>query len=121
MSEVVHRCPPGDEALTPCCRFSPLELPFDDRLTTDPELVTCQGRVKRELTSSEKASLAVDAAELLTHRINASIVRKLAESDPYVVDDGSCFHCGGLNLGISTDVSHRPGCLWLEANKAVGE
>lgn len=41
---VVHRCPTGDAATTPCCGRSPLELPRTDRLTEDAELVTCAGR-----------------------------------------------------------------------------
>jgi hypothetical protein len=40
--EVVHRTPPGDEALTPCCHRSPLELPRRDRMTNVAELVTCR-------------------------------------------------------------------------------
>ncbi len=40
--EVVHLCPPGDENLTPCCGRSPLGL-IGDRITLDPELVTCRG------------------------------------------------------------------------------
>lgn len=38
----VHACPPGDEALTPCCGRSPFEL-LADRMTLHDELVTCRG------------------------------------------------------------------------------
>jgi len=43
-SEIVHACPPGDKLLTPCCGQSPHELPFSDRMTLDPALVTCGGK-----------------------------------------------------------------------------
>lgn len=43
VEETVHACPEDDDALTPCCGFSPFELPRTDRLTLDPELVTCDG------------------------------------------------------------------------------
>lgn len=41
MTGVVHACPPGDEGVTPCCHVPPFELPMTDRMTLDPELVTC--------------------------------------------------------------------------------
>jgi len=37
---VVHRCPPGDAALMPCCGRTPFEVP-GDRMTTSLALVTC--------------------------------------------------------------------------------
>lgn len=40
-SEVVHRCPPGKESLTPCCGETPFELNPMSRMTLDPSLVTC--------------------------------------------------------------------------------
>jgi hypothetical protein len=39
--EVIHACPPGDEGLMPCCERTPFEVPEDDRMTLDPEQVTC--------------------------------------------------------------------------------
>lgn len=42
LGEVVHACPLGHDARTPCCRRSPSELPMDHRMTTDPDLVTCR-------------------------------------------------------------------------------
>lgn len=39
---VVHRCPPGDSGVTPCCGRTPFELPRTDRMTDDPRLVTCR-------------------------------------------------------------------------------
>jgi len=38
---VTHLCPPTGQALTPCCGRSPFELPRTDRITLDPNLVTC--------------------------------------------------------------------------------
>lgn len=42
MTETVHRCPPGDAPVTPCCGRSPFELPDTDRMTEQAHLVTCQ-------------------------------------------------------------------------------
>lgn len=41
MTEIVHAAPRGGEALTPCCRLTPFELPRTDRMTNDPSLVSC--------------------------------------------------------------------------------
>jgi len=51
--EVVHRCPPGDSALTPCCGKSPFELPRTDRLTVHDEQVTCRSGSSEEGSPSE--------------------------------------------------------------------
>lgn len=40
----VHQCPPVGYGLTPCCGKAPFELPRYDRITTDPELVTCNSK-----------------------------------------------------------------------------
>jgi hypothetical protein len=41
-TEVVHACPPDGSGLTPCCGRTPFELPRTDRMTDDPDMVTCQ-------------------------------------------------------------------------------
>lgn len=42
MSEsVTHLTPEGDDAETPCCGTPVFELPRDDRMTADPNAVTC--------------------------------------------------------------------------------
>lgn len=41
--ETTHQCPPLGEALTPCCGRATLELPRTDRITTNPDAVTCRG------------------------------------------------------------------------------
>lgn len=41
MTDTVHAGPNDDEGVTPCCGKSPFELPGDDRMTYDPEKVTC--------------------------------------------------------------------------------
>lgn len=41
----VHACPPGDEGWMPCCHRTPFEIPRWHRMTNDPDLVTCQGRL----------------------------------------------------------------------------
>jgi hypothetical protein len=38
---VIHACPVGDGALTPCCGKSPFELPGTSRMSVDASLVTC--------------------------------------------------------------------------------
>lgn len=40
--DLVHLCPPGDEAQMPCCGGWPLER-IGERVTADPALVTCPG------------------------------------------------------------------------------
>lgn len=39
-----HACPPDGSGLTPCCGRTPFELPRTDRITNDPEHVTCVPR-----------------------------------------------------------------------------
>ena len=41
----VHRCPPAGESVMPCCGLTPFEVPRGDRMTGDPALVTCTGRM----------------------------------------------------------------------------
>ncbi len=37
----VHASPPNGLTRMPCCDRTPFEAPRTDRITTDPELVTC--------------------------------------------------------------------------------
>lgn len=37
----VHACPPVGLGTTPCCMRTPMELPPNDQITTDPAQVTC--------------------------------------------------------------------------------
>jgi hypothetical protein len=46
--EIVHLAPPDNQALMPCCGRTPFELSNTDRLTLDPELVTCRAAVPGE-------------------------------------------------------------------------
>lgn len=39
----VHACPPDGSSTMPCCGRTPFEVPPTDRMTVQPELVTCQG------------------------------------------------------------------------------
>ena len=41
---VVHVCPPDGTGITPCCGHTPYDLPANDRITTLPDLVTCDIR-----------------------------------------------------------------------------
>lgn len=43
---VVHGCPPSGSSMTPCCGKHPLELPMIDRLSVNPDYVTCIGTVR---------------------------------------------------------------------------
>lgn len=38
-----HRVPPGDSNVMPCCGRTPFEVPREERVTGDNDLVTCQG------------------------------------------------------------------------------
>lgn len=40
---VVHACPPDDSGLMPCCLRNPMDVAPTDRITRDPQQVTCQG------------------------------------------------------------------------------
>jgi hypothetical protein len=40
--EVVHLCPEAGGAMR-CCGLTPFDVPRSDRVTTDPQLVTCGG------------------------------------------------------------------------------
>lgn len=43
---VVHGCPPSGSSMTSCCGKHPLELPLTDRLSVNPDYVTCIGTVR---------------------------------------------------------------------------
>lgn len=45
MAETTHACPSGlfGVGVTPCCGKTVFELPHDDRIASDPGLVTCTG------------------------------------------------------------------------------
>lgn len=40
-AEMTHKCPREGQFVTPCCGRPPSELPWSDRMTLDPSLVTC--------------------------------------------------------------------------------
>lgn len=42
MPEVTHQCPPTGGSVMPCCGKTPFEVSQWDRITLDPELVTCR-------------------------------------------------------------------------------
>jgi len=42
-AETVHLCPHAGRSVMPCCGKLVLEAPRTDRITLDPELVTCGG------------------------------------------------------------------------------
>ncbi len=42
--EVVHACPPDGSGVMPCCGRTPFEC-MADRMTSDPDLVTCIERL----------------------------------------------------------------------------
>lgn len=50
-----HACPVDGSGVTPCCGYSPFELPRGDMMTTDGDRVTC-GREQR--CAREGCSLA---------------------------------------------------------------
>lgn len=60
---LVHQCPPGSADRTPCCERSPWDLPFGDRITVDPALVTC-GRQPVEMTVAEADRLIANLQAL---------------------------------------------------------
>lgn len=36
-----HRCPPDGSGVMPCCGRTPFEVPHSDRMTLNPDEVTC--------------------------------------------------------------------------------
>jgi hypothetical protein len=50
-AEITHMCPPDGGGLMPCCGQTPFEVPRTDRITADPERVTC-GRGNEQETGS---------------------------------------------------------------------
>jgi len=40
-TEIIHLCPQADSGITPCCGKTPFELPLTDRLSSNPNFVTC--------------------------------------------------------------------------------
>lgn len=40
-TETTHQCPPEGSGTMPCCDRTPFEVPDSDRMTLEPELVTC--------------------------------------------------------------------------------
>jgi hypothetical protein len=60
--EIVHACPVAGSQVTPCCGKTPFELLHGHRLTLNPRLVTCKGKV----TSVQDSVSSVDEiSELL--------------------------------------------------------
>ena len=43
MSEVIHRCPPLDSGIMPCCGKAPFDVSPKDRMTVLDPFVTCEG------------------------------------------------------------------------------
>lgn len=60
-SETTHRCPEGSEAAMPCCGRTPFEVPWTDRLTEDPESVTCGISASTAANAGEELIMSEDA------------------------------------------------------------
>jgi len=41
LDHLTHACPPDGSGVMPCCGKTPFEVPPTDRITQDPNLVTC--------------------------------------------------------------------------------
>lgn len=52
MTEVVHACPANGRWVTACCHKTPFELPRNDRMTLDPDQVTCGAVVSLHRTTT---------------------------------------------------------------------
>lgn len=66
----VHACPPEDAGLMPCCDRTPFDAPRTDRMTADPNLVTCTGP-RRIIGEGWTPQLAAQVAAV-TARLTAS-------------------------------------------------
>jgi hypothetical protein len=63
MSELIHKCPPGESAFCPCCGLTPFELPTTDRMSLDWSDVTCWPEEERREIAAVGAALARSLAE----------------------------------------------------------
>lgn len=91
----VHRAPGNGSATTPCCGLTPFELPAHERLSNDPEQVTCTAleEAGRRLASEREDIVAagVDPAELLVPLAPVDLSGRRTysceECQFYIVDD----------------------------------
>lgn len=65
------------------------------------------------LTHEEQASVFAEAAELLDHKINATIVGMLADSDP---EDSTGLGCHFCSNPLD---EHKEMCLWVLSRRAA--
>jgi hypothetical protein len=73
----IHACPPDGSGLTPCCGKTPFELPATDRMTSDPEQVTCSPT--SGVTIDGLPAVVITIAEL--NALTASRLQAEAERD----------------------------------------
>ena len=64
--ETVHACPPDGSGETPCCDRTPFELPATDRLSADPEFVTCPPPASWLSLVSDEPLTQAETRKLLT-------------------------------------------------------
>lgn len=66
-NSTVHRCPTGNAGLMPCCGRTPFELPRGDRLSEDPQAVTCTvlEEERRKITTVGYRETAAEVAKLV--------------------------------------------------------
>lgn len=57
MTEIIHACPPEGSGLTPCCGKTPFELPLGDRISSEPDAVTCLPAPAPELRDQIAAAM----------------------------------------------------------------
>ena len=62
------------------------------------------------------ASAAITPGAKMNKKELESFVLELAESDPWIEtdDENVCAHCR-----VEEDESHRPGCVWMRARRAM--
>lgn len=77
---IVHACPPGDAALTPCCGRNPHDLPRGHRITLDPSLVTCELTPAQRVAYRNRAAVDV-AASLAPGPIHQAPIETVTDPD----------------------------------------
>jgi hypothetical protein len=90
-ADTTHRRPVGDSTLTPCCRKVPSELPYFDRLTENPRLVTYEAIAGRGVVTdlekllTQNVLMYRDALEDL--KTACELTDRILEDNPELVED----------------------------------
>ena len=109
-AEVIHRCPDGDTATTPCCRRLPGDLPDTDLVADQDDLVTCTGAIRRRTgpyRTCPEYNRACDCASLAKTLFPGPIGDQLYDDLVDWAKDGWRFDHRGRGPALMVDIEAR--------------